>query len=210
MMLKSVITATFLALYGFAIAETPADAASNDLDLSEKCCGSPSHHRRHHCCGCPRKGAVAKVRALTDIFLDFFFADDPRFSNLVDTNRFRATTRTPLVPGPYYCCLQVLTYSPFLYWWSNLRGAEFYLIYAQGETPYEEHSDGCIVVPFDLVTVGPEIFKGALEGQNTVTRAYQMKLTWCPAEGCNWLVTGMEIISYACLNVTLVRCPGGK
>jgi hypothetical protein len=200
MMLKTVIAAALFALFGFAIAETANAAATNDLELANKgveCAGRcGSHHRRARCCGCPKKGSIFKVTKLNEILLDLFFTQNPQFSNLIDIANFEAYVQGGFEQGANFCCAEPLNYQQFLQWFLSFGSTGFYPIFPEGEHAYEKHSSGCIIVPFDLVTVGPG-----------VTRAYQVKVTWCPSEGCNWLVSGIDIRSYACLNVTPFACP---
>jgi hypothetical protein len=210
MMLKSVIAAALFALFGFAIAETANVAATNDLELANKgveCAGRcGSHHHRARCCGCPRKGAVFKVKTLNDILLNLFFTQNPQFNNLIDIAHFEAFVQGGLALGPNFCCANVLNYQQFLGWFLSFGSTGFYPIYPEGEEAYEKHGSGCVVVPFDLVTVGPALLKDALD-VSTVTRAYKVEVTWCPSEGCNWLVSSIGIRSYACLNTTAFTCP---
>jgi hypothetical protein len=211
MMLKTVVAAALFALFGFAIAETSNVTATNDLELANKgveCAGRcGSHHHRHaRCCGCPKKGSIFKVTKLNEILLDLFFTQNPQFLNLIDSANFEAYVQGGLLQGPSFCCANTLNFSAFLAWLSSFGSTGYYPIFEQDDHAYEKHSNGCIVVPFDLVSVGPASSKNALTPPSTVTRAYKVKATWCPSEGCNWLLTGMDVRSYACLNTAPFPC----
>jgi hypothetical protein len=211
MMLKSAVAVALFALFGFAHAETTANVATNDLVLANKgveCagrCGTQHHHHHHaRCCGCPRKGAIAKVTKLNEILLDLFFAGNPKFSNLIEIPNFEANVQTGWANG--VCCYIDFNFAGFLTWFTSFGSTGFYPIFPEGENAFEVHSSGCIIVPFDLVTVGPAPAKDAMADVASVTRAYKVKVTWCPSEGCNYLVKGIEIRSYACLNIDPVPC----
>lgn len=211
MLLKSVLATAVLALFGFTLAENADNAATNGLEHTNKGieaagrCGSHHHHHgKPRCCGCPRKGSMFKVKTLTNHFLDLLIAKNPAAANLIDQVEFLSYVQG-FLDDPYACCAWYFNVQNFFYWWFNqLPASAIYPIFAEGEhATWEQHGNGCIVVPFDLVFVEPSVSKLP----STVTRAVKAKITWCPSEGCNWKINYIDFRSYACLNVTPVLCP---
>jgi hypothetical protein len=209
MMIKAVATATLLFLFGCALAEPAANSSHLQPAKKGSACGagygSHHHHHRRRCCGCPKKGAVFKVTKLNEIFLDLFLSINPETTNLVDTTLFAASVQGGLLPIPNFCCSSLLNFQSFTTWFYGLGSLSVYPIFEEDQDAYERH-DGCVVVPYDIITVTPVPSKAASQLIYSSTLAYQVKATWCPADGCNWKLTGMEWISYACLNTTAIPC----
>lgn len=207
MMFKAAFFLALLVFFAFASAETAVNAGTDNLELANKgieCAGhcGPQRHHRSVCCGCPRKGAVSKVKVLNDIFLEFLYRGNQKMENFVDMANFGAYIQASF--GPNYCCGVTLGFPAFWDWFRGWFFQRVYTIYERGVEAYENH-DGCVVVPFDMV--GTPLIE-TKDAYMPSTPTFKVKAIWCPAEGCNWKVDRMEFQSYSCLNITASPCPG--
>ena len=89
MLFKLALACAVFAVSKF-LSALPETVPLNDLEFLNKgieCvgeCGSHRDQQQHRCCGCPRKGAVAKVKTLNTIFFDLYSRQNPDFFHLID------------------------------------------------------------------------------------------------------------------------------